>query len=49
MQGRETLSESSTPWEEEESSGNEEEFMEEAINQVDRLQGTSMRKKKAVS
>jgi hypothetical protein len=49
MQGRETVSELSPPREEEENSGNEGEFTEEAINEVDRSQGTSMRKKKALS
>jgi hypothetical protein len=49
MQDRETVSELSPPREGEENSGNKEEFTEEAVNQVDRSQGTSVRKKKTVS
>jgi hypothetical protein len=49
MHDRETVSELSPSREEEENSENEEEFMQEAINQVDRSQGISMRKRKAVS
>jgi hypothetical protein len=43
IQDRETVSKSSPPGEEEENSRNEEEFTEEAIHEVDRSQGTSIR------